>query len=790
MKKAENSLHNELLSYERERRHWTQEEVAEQIGAADSNMVGRWERGITSPTTQYRQKLVTLFGRSASELGFVRKGEIPFWSVPFRRNMFFTGREELLQQLHTRLSSQKRAALIPPQSISGLGGVGKTQTALEYAYQYRHEYHTVAWIRADSPEVLMSDFAALADLLNLPERDQPDQQCSVQAVKRWLSAMTRWLLIFDNTDELNYLYDFLPTSSRGHMIFTTRTQMTGTLAETLAVETWDAQEGASFLLRRAKIIAMDTPAGDIIEADRQLAIDISEILGGLPLALDQAGAYIEETGCGLLNYLDVFQSHQQELLNWRGDLAVYHPQSVMTTWSLLFEKLSQTNPVAVELLSLFALLDPDAIPEELFTQETAGPGAPLASFAGNHLQLDRAIKELRKFSLVSRQPETNMLTIHRLVQAVLLDRMDDDTQRLCSERIVLAVNQMFAEASFETRAVCERFLAQAQRCARLIERWDMRFPEVTQLLHRLGSYLVLRSQITQAEHILKLALTIRAETLEPTHQLIAESLTDLGLLYFYLAKYEQAEPLMRRALTIRERALGLEDPQVAESLDNLALIYSVQKKYAEAEPLYLQALQLRKQILGNEHAKVSETLSNLGMLYFKQEKFVKAKSLFHRALTIREKNLGSDHPFVGVVLLNLAGAKRELKKYDQAEALFLKVLSMWEQAIGADESDVAYVLSGLARLYFAQSDYTRAEPLFQRARNIFEKTFGPRNSRVVERLKDLARIYSAKGEYDQAEHYYRQVIAIFEEMYGAESLKVAEMVSELAQLSAIWGNAV
>ncbi len=385
MKKAENSLPNELLSYEREQRHWTQEEVAEQIAAPDSNMVGRWERGITSPTTHYRQKLVTLFGRSARELGFVRNGEVSFWSVPFRQNMFFTGREELLQQLHARLSSQKRAVSIPPQALSGLGGVGKTQTALEYAYQYRHEYHTVAWIRADSPEVLMSDFAALADLLNLPEHDQPDQQRSVQAVKRWLSAMTRWLLIFDNADELDYLHDFLPASSRGHVIFTTRTQMTGTLAETLAIETWDAQAGAYFLLRRAKIIALDTSVGDIVEAGRQLAVHISETLGGLPLALDQAGAYIEETGCGLSNYLGVYQAHQQELLHWRGELAVYHPQSVVTTWSLTFEKLSQNNPAAVELLSLFALLDPGAIPQELFLQEASEPGSQFTSLAVNPL---------------------------------------------------------------------------------------------------------------------------------------------------------------------------------------------------------------------------------------------------------------------------------------------------------------------------------------------------------------------------------------------------------------------
>src|SRR5262249_15369220 len=132
MKTAATAFPNELLSYERERRHWTQEYVAEQIDAPDPKMVGKWERGIIVPTPHYRQKLTTLFGKSARALGLVRKGEIPFWNVPYRQNLFFTGREDLLEQLHANLSAQKTAAVTQPQALSGLGGVGKTQTATEF----------------------------------------------------------------------------------------------------------------------------------------------------------------------------------------------------------------------------------------------------------------------------------------------------------------------------------------------------------------------------------------------------------------------------------------------------------------------------------------------------------------------------------------------------------------------------------------------------------------------------------------------------------------------------------
>ncbi|HEV2583709.1 MAG TPA: NB-ARC domain-containing protein [Ktedonobacteraceae bacterium] len=362
MKKAEDAIPNELLSFEREQRLWTQEEVAEHIGAPDANMVGRWERGITRPTSYYRQQLLTLFGKSTRELGFVRKGEIPFWHVPYRQNAYFTGRDELLRQIHTHFKQQQRTRPLPPLALSGLGGVGKTQTALEYAYRYRHEYHTVVWVRAESSEALISDFIAFAGLLNIPDCQQQDHQSTINAVKYWLSAMTRWLFIFDNVDDLAMLNDFLPSAPRGHLLLTTRMQTTGTAAETLAIESMNPMEGAYFLLRRSKIVGFNAAFDDIGKDDHHLAVSISEKLGGLPLALDQAGAYIEETACGLDGYLERYQQLREAFLQRRGHADLHHPEPVATTWSLAFEKASQSNIDSIALLRFLAFFSPDAIP--------------------------------------------------------------------------------------------------------------------------------------------------------------------------------------------------------------------------------------------------------------------------------------------------------------------------------------------------------------------------------------------------------------------------------------------
>src|SRR6266700_5129273 len=259
MNNGEQARPNELLQYERERRERSREYVAEQIEAPEDRMVGRWDREGVLPAPRYRQALCALFGKSARELGFVRRGQVPYWNVPYRRNLFFTGREVILTQLHELLTTKKTAALTQPEAITGLGGIGKTQVALEYAYRYKDAYQAVLRVRAESRELLTSDFSALAALLALPEKEEQNQTKVIEAVKRWLATLTRWLLILDNVEDLQMIGDFLPLEVKGQMLLTTRSQATGTIAHLVEVEMMGPEEGALFLLRRAKIMAQNAP---------------------------------------------------------------------------------------------------------------------------------------------------------------------------------------------------------------------------------------------------------------------------------------------------------------------------------------------------------------------------------------------------------------------------------------------------------------------------------------------------------------------------------------------------
>jgi len=223
----------------------------------------------------------------------------PLFLVSMPANPFFTGRETLLTDIHRTLSQRGRAALY------GLSGLGKTQTARAYVEQHRADYRQVFWVRAATLEEVFLGYSELARALALPEADQPDQLAIAAAVKRWLESPdhNRWLLVLDNADDLPTLRPYLPLQGTGHLLFTTRAQALGEIAEGLELTKMAAAEGATFLLRRAKRIEPEAALTAATAADQALARQLVTATDGLALALDQAGAFIEEQGSSLGKYL-------------------------------------------------------------------------------------------------------------------------------------------------------------------------------------------------------------------------------------------------------------------------------------------------------------------------------------------------------------------------------------------------------------------------------------------------------------------------------------------------------
>ena len=258
----------------------------------------------------------------------------------------------------------------------------------------------------------------------------------------------------------------------------------------------------------------------------------------------------------------------------------------MATFSLAFEQVQQHNMAAIELLKLCAYLVPDAIPLEVVTQGAVHVGTLVESVAADALLRDQALEILQAYSLVRRDGESRILSVHRLMQAVLQDELEEVERRNWAERAMLAVNSAFPKVEHGTWPCCERLLSHALLAAQFIEEFQIMSEEAGRLLNQTATYLRERARYPEAEPLYQRALRIYEQHFGETHPNVAYSLHGLANLYYQQGKYTEAEPLYQRALHIWEQQLGLEHLDVVNSLHGLANLYRQRSKYAEAEPLY------------------------------------------------------------------------------------------------------------------------------------------------------------------------------------------------------------
>ncbi|HET8840252.1 MAG TPA: FxSxx-COOH system tetratricopeptide repeat protein, partial [Ktedonobacteraceae bacterium] len=615
----------EVLYAYRKRKGLTQTQLAKQLGV-HVNTISAWERGSYLPDTrgtvlELARQLQLDEQETRLLLEASLAGLTPHWGIPLRRNPFFTGRQEMLERLQAYLSTEEVVALTQTYALHGLGGIGKTQLAVEYAYRYALQYQAVFWIAAETLDQIHVSLIKIAQILQLPEYNDQDQQRVISAVQRWLSTHNGWLLIWDNVEDLDLLARFLPTTREGTILITTRGQALGTLAQGVDLGPMPQEEGVLLLLRRAKRLSPQSDPeqihlfGERQPAELQAALEVAKEMGGLPLALDQAGAYIEETGCSISDYLHLYQRQSSWLLNRRGGANTNHPHSVVSTLRIASQRIANLHPGAFELLCGCALLAPDAIPEEFFVEGASLLGPVLGPVAADPAQLDLALAALRSLSLLTRDAQIHTLSVHRLVQAVLREQLSPEDHQRWAGRLLAMMSQFFP--SDETAIPnywqrCERLLPHALRCISLSEEYPSDELACITLMNQVATYL--SKQVHDTEAI----------------------------------------DLFERALRRGEQAPGNLDAQRVASLHGLADSFTQQGKIAEAEPLYQQALHLSEQLLSETHPEVAAILTGLATLRHMQGKYEQARQLQERALRIQEKTLGSEHPQVARSLGRLA----------------------------------------------------------------------------------------------------------------------------------------
>ncbi|BCL78996.1 tetratricopeptide repeat protein [Ktedonobacteria bacterium brp13] len=494
----------------------------------------------------------------------------------------------------------------------------------------------------------------------------------------------------------------------------------------------------------------------------------------IPWALDQAGAYIEETGCSLSGYLQHYEQQRTCLLDRRGGPGADHPQSVKATFRLSMERVQREHRAASDVLCVCALLHAEAIPEELFVEGAVHLGPELECLTADPSQFDQAVAVLRSLSLVQRQAETRTLSLHRLVQAVLLDALTEAEREQWTWRAIRALDEMFPEVQPTTEypiwKQCGRLLPHALLCLHRLRNAEDSLV-LASLAYKAAQYLRERGQYVEAEPLYQHALHIQEQILGSEHLQVADSLNYLAALYWSQGKYAEAEMLLLRALSIWEQSLDPDHPDMARVLNNLANLSWEQGKYAEAEPRYQRARRIWTRTLGPDHPHVASSLNNLAELYRMQSKYAEAKPLYQRALSIREQSLGPDHPEVATSLNNLAELYRMQSKDAEAEPLYQRALFIREQVLGVTHHLVAEPLNGLANLFRDRGKYAEAKSLYQRALSIREQLLGQHHPETAQTLHDLAIFFHKQRNLCEAFSLAERSLAIRSQSLGDDHPK-------------------
>lgn len=704
------------------------------------------------------------------------------WNIPTGIK-FFTGREDVLERIREALATSGTAALKQRQAISGLGGIGKTQTAIEYAQRHRDQYKTVLWAVAESRESLLSDFVAIATVLNLPERNIQDQSQTVRAVKRWLETNTEWLLILDNADEPAIIEEFLPEQAKGHILLTSRAQVFDSIGilNPIELEEMTPDDARAFLLKRTGRIELEPNETKALE-------EFAKELDYLPLALEQAGAYIKELRSSFQDYLASYKRRGLALLE-KGHPAGKYPKSVRTTWSLNFQQVEQSSPAASDLLRVSAFLNPDRIPNELISGGATELGselsAALAHVDTDPIVLDEVMQPLIQYSLIHRDRKSKTYDIHRLVQVVLRDGMDEATKHLWVERTVKATARVFPDVDsidLSQWDSIERLLPHAQACAELIQTNNLQFLEAANLLNLTGRYLHLRGRLQGAESLYAKALAIREMLLGSEHLDVALSLHNQAWLLFNQGKYEEAESLYIRALIIRKEVLGIEHTHVADTLGQLGRLYNEQGKYSESGHALHRALEIREKLLGTDHPNVADSLGAIASLYLAQDKTTEAEPLLNRALTINEQAFGSEHFEVGQNLNSLGIILNRHSRLAEAETFYLRAIAIKEKIFGTSYPGLTSELNNLAQMYIKQRRYAESEQLIRRSLEIQVTGLGEEHPDTATSLRWLAHLYLIKHNYIESEELYARALKIFENTLGLHHPYVARALMGLAML--------
>ena len=637
------------------------------------------------------------------------------------RNKNFTGRAEILERLGRRAGVSKPAVLLSkdslPQALQGLGGVGKTAVAIEYAYRYAADYDLVCWIRADQALLIRSSLAGLAEPLGLPAPSASGIDLTTQAVLDALrrgEPYSRWLLIFDNADQPEGLLPFIPSGGPGDVLITSRNQRWDPVVETIPLDVFERAESVQFLLKRVPKRLAEADAGKLAES-----------LGDLPLALEQAGGVLFESLMPVDEYLRLLDERVAEIL--AQGTALEYPTSMTAAWQISVAQLRQQSPQALELLRCCAFLGPEPIPRDVFKLGSQDSLTGVGELIADPIKLSPAISVLGRFALV--KMDGRYITVHRLIQALLraeLEPAEQPKYRQDAHSILASgapgnptdasswpryrdlvahvgspttdlahcqvpTHRAFALDVVRYLYVSGDFASCRTFAERFIDQWSKDSgptdPYVLDANRHLGNALRELGHSAAAYQTIETTMRSAERVLEPRNPLTLHLRNAFGADLRARGDFTAALALDEETRELHNEVFGLTDPQTLRVMNNLALDYGLNSRYIEARELHKEVY-IRQRDANVSATDVLSSWTGLARAVRLCGNFPQARDLGLEARVFGLEDLDPEHHLTLRAATDLSIAMRRIPaNYDEALELAAETLEQCRRRRGEQNPD-------------------------------------------------------------------------------------------------------
>jgi tetratricopeptide (TPR) repeat protein len=632
------------------------------------------------------------------------------WNVP-NRNADFTGREVILEKLHDDLAGDGRAVVLA-RAVYGLGGVGKTQLVLEYAHRFQADYDLIWWIDAEQPLEISLALADLAGRLGLPTSDNAAESAAAALEQLRRGVAGRWLLIFDNAEDPEDLAAFLPAGS-GHIIITSRNRAWTRHAGPVELDVFSQRESVVHLMRHV-------PGLDDLDATR-----VSRAVGNLPLAIEQAAAWLAETGMPAGLYAEWLETQATSALGLNKPLDYAKP--VVAAWNLSISRLRERSPASIRLLQILAFCSPGPISATLLYSDAMINSLRPYDIALSKPMLSRVIGEISRFALVKVDQSSNPVQIHRLVQEVIRSQMNEEEQ-------------------VETRHRVHEILSGARP-----SQGDTDDPA------NWSTYDIIWPHLSPS---------VAEECDDPrTRQL----LIDWVRYQWKHGEFEAGLALAKRLENLWSHELGSDHQQTLHLQFQIANVLRSQGRFEEARDLDTYVLERQRMVLGPDHPHALMTANGLSADLRALGEFQKSLTLDQATYESFRDQFGQDYPRTLVAGHNLGCSLRLIGDCFTARRLDEETLIRQRQVLGREHPDTLLLAGGLALDLRAAGAFRESVTLLRDTWAKYREVLGDGMTETLLTAASLAVSLRKAGEQSEAMALALDTYERYEQRYGFEA---------------------